>query len=53
MLLIEHMDMIWLSVTQKYLISVYYISIPAKKKKVCEDRERGIFRKIKNTRHGL
>ena len=35
--LIEHMDMVWLSVTQRYLINVCCISISAKEK---EKRER-------------
>lgn len=33
MFLIEHMDLVWLSVTQRCLINVYCISILAKEKR--------------------
>lgn len=51
MFFIEHMDMVWLSVTQRYLINVYCISILAKEKekreRVGKVRGRRIFRKTK------
>ena len=53
--LIEHMDLVWLSVTQRCLINVYCISILAKEKKERERegkvRGRGIIRKIKKIQY--
>jgi len=43
--LIEHMDMVWLSVTQRYLINVCCISILAKEK----EKKRRIARSWKLT----
>ena len=53
MFLIEHMDLVWLSVTQRFLINVYCISILAKKKKREREKvkleEEEYLGKLKNT----
>ena len=58
MVLIDYMDMVLFSVIQKQLVSTTFLfqqkqTNKQTNKKWCEDRGRGIFRKIKNTRHRL